>query len=200
MPAFVGWIARSQISKKLTRRSSRIVNEGHRAAQIIAGIRAMFRKAAGERWPVAVNELICDVVSTSLGELKSSRVSLTLELLDDLSPVQADRVQLQQVLLNLFTNAVELHGLGHRSSSRAPRPFRASGGLGDYRVSKIPAPGINHEQAERMFEEFFTTKPNGIGLGLSICRSIVEAHGGRLSASPVRPYGSVFQVMLPAAN
>ena len=60
--------------------------------------------------------------------------------------------------------------------------------------------GINHEQAERMFEEFFTTKPNGIGLGLSICRSIVEAHGCRLSASPVRPFGSVFQVMLPAAS
>ncbi len=83
----------------------RVVSEGHRAAHIITGIRAMFRKDSGARSPVAINELVCDVVSTSLGELKRRRVSLALELLDDLPPVQADRVQLQQVLLNLLTNA-----------------------------------------------------------------------------------------------
>src|SRR4029077_1347987 len=85
----------------------RVVNDGHRAAQIITSIRTMFKKDSGARSPVAINELVCDVVSTSLGELKSRRVSLALHLLDDLSPVQVDRVQLQQVLLNLLTNAID---------------------------------------------------------------------------------------------
>jgi PAS domain S-box-containing protein len=177
----------------------RVVSEGHRAAQIIAGVRAMFRKNSSERSPVTINELVCDVVSTSLGELKSRRVSLALELLDDLWPVLADRVQLQQVLLNLLTNALDAmapvtdrpHVLHVRSEH-----------LDDCVLISVQdsGTGINPEQADRMFRPFFTTKPNGTGLGLSICRSIVEAHGGRLSVSPVHPHGSVFQVMLPAAH
>ena len=194
------WLNRPEPNLEEARSAfERIVNEGQRAAHIIAGIRAMFRKASGDRSPVAVSELICDVVSTSLGELKSRRVSLSLELLDDLSPVQADRVQLQQVLLNLFTNAID----SMASVADRPHVLRVrSERLEDWVLISVQdsGTGINHEQAEGMFEEFFTTKPNGIGLGLSICRSIVEAHGGRLSASPVRPYGSVFQVMLPAAS
>jgi len=177
----------------------RVVGEGHRAAQIIAGVRAMFRKDSSERSPVAINELVCDVVSASLGELKSRQVSLTLELLDDLSPVRADRIQLQQVLLNLLTNALDAmdpvtdrpHVLHVRSEH-----------LDDCVLISVQdsGTGIDPEQADRMFRPFFTTKPNGIGLGLSICRSIVEAHGGRLSVSPGDPYGSVFQVMLPATH
>jgi PAS domain S-box-containing protein len=177
----------------------RVVSEGHRAAHIITGIRAMFRKASADRSPVAVSELVCDVVSTSLGELQSRRVSLALELLDDLSPVQADRVQLQQVLLNLFTNAID----SMDSVTDRPLVLRVrSERLEDWALISVQdsGTGIKPEHAERIFEEFFTTKPNGIGLGLSICRSIVEAHGGRLSASPALPYGSVFQVMLPAAS
>ena len=194
------WLDRPEPNLEEARSAfGRVVNEGHRAAQIITSIRAMFRKDSGERWPVAVNELVCDVVSTSLGELKSRQVSLTLELLDDLSPVQADRVQLQQVLLNLFTNAVDsMASVADRAHVLRVRCER----LEDWVIISIQdsGTGIDPEQAERMFEAFFTTKPNGIGLGLSICRSIVEAHGGRLSASPVHPYGSVFQVMLPAAH
>jgi C4-dicarboxylate-specific signal transduction histidine kinase len=177
----------------------RVVNEGHRAGQIITGIRAMFRKDSGERSPVAINELVCDVVSTVLGELKSRRVSLALELLDDLSPVQADCVQLQQVLLNLLTNALD----SMASITTRPHVLRLrSEHLDDWVLISVEdtGSGINPEHAERMFDPFFTTKPNGIGLGLSICRSIVEAHGGRLSVFPVHPYGSVFQVMLPAAT
>ena len=177
----------------------RVVSEGHRAAHIITGIRAMFRKDSGDRSPVAVNELVCDVVSTSLGELKSRRVSLALELLDDLSPVQADRVQLQQVLLNLFTNAVD----SMASVADRPHVLRVrSEHLEDWVIISVQdsGTGIAPEHAERVFDAFFTTKPNGIGLGLSICRSIVESHGGRLSVFPAHPHGSVFQVMLPAAT
>ena len=148
---------------------------------------------------MAINELVCDVISTSLSELKSRRVSLALELLDDLPPVLGDRVQLQQVLLDLLTNAIDAmvsvadrpHVLGVRSEH-----------LDNWVLISVQdsGTGIPSEYAERMFDAFFTTKPNGIGLGLPICRSIVELHGGRLSVSPVHPYGSVFQVMLPAAH
>ena len=177
----------------------RIVNEGHRAAQIVTGIRAMFRKGSGQRSPVAINELICEVVSTSLGELKSRRVSLALALLDDLSPVMGDRVQLQQVLLNLFTNAIDsMAAVADRPHILSIRSER----LDNWAVISVEdsGTGIDPEHANRMFDAFYTTKPNGIGLGLSISRSIVESHGGRLSVSPLRPFGSMFQVMLPAAQ
>jgi C4-dicarboxylate-specific signal transduction histidine kinase len=134
-----------------------------------------------------------------LGELKNRRVSLALELLDDLSPVEADQVQLQQVLLNLLTNALD----SMASITNRPHVLRLrSEHLDDWVLISVEdtGTGINPEHAERMFDPFFTTKPNGIGLGLSICRSIVEVHGGRLSVFPVHPYGSVFQVTLPAAT
>ena len=198
--AGIRWLDRPEPNLEEARSAfKRVVSEGHRAAQIIAGVRAMFRKDSSERSPVTINELVCDVVSTSLGELKSGRVSLALELLDDLWPVLADRVQLQQVLLNLLTNALDAmapvtdrpHVLHVRSEH-----------LDDCVLISVQdsGTGINPEQADRVFRPFFTTKPNGTGLGLSICRSIVEAHGGRLSVSPVHPHGSVFQVMLPAAH
>ena len=198
--AGICWLDRPEPNLEEARSAfKRVVSEGHRAAQIIAGVRAMFRKDLSERSPVTINELVCDVVSTSLGELKSCRVSLALELLDDLWPVLADRVQLQQVLLNLLTNALDAmapvtdrpHVLHVRSEH-----------LDDCVLISVQdsGTGINPEQADRMFRPFFTTKPNGTGLGLSICRSIVEAHGGRLLVSPVHPHGSVFQVMLPAAH
>ena len=194
------WLDRPEPNLEEARSAfGRVVNEGHRAAQIITSIRAMFKKDSGARSPVAINELVCDVVSTSLGELKSRRVSLALQLLDDLTPVQADRVQLQQVLLNLLTNAID------SMAAVTDRPHMLcvrSEHLEDWVLVSVQdsGTGIAPEHAERMFDAFFTTKPNGIGLGLSICRSIVESHGGRLSVFPAHPHGSVFQVMLPAAT
>ncbi len=194
------WLARPEPNLEEARLAlGRIVNDGHRAAEIIAGIRAMFRKESTERHPVAINELICDVVATALGELKSGHVSLALQLFDDLAPVPADRVQLQQVLANLVTNAIDsMASVKARSHTLIVRSER----LDEWVLVSIQdsGAGIAPEQAERIFEAFYTTKANGIGLGLSISRSIVESHGGRLSASPVKPYGSVFRVMLPAGR
>jgi len=194
------WLARSEPNLEEARSAfGRIVHDGHRAAQIITGIRAMFRKESTERPPLAINELICDVVATLLGELKSRHVSLALELADDLSLVPADRVQLQQVLVNLITNAIDsMTSVKDRSHTLIVRSER----LDEWVLISVQdsGTGIAPEEAERMFEAFYTTKPNGIGLGLSISRSIVESHGGRLSVSPVQPYGSVFRVMLPAGR
>jgi signal transduction histidine kinase len=194
------WLARSEANLEEARSAfGRIVHDGHRAAQIITGIRAMFRKESTERPHLAINELICDVVATLLGELKSRHVSLAVELADDLSLVPADRVQLQQVLVNLVTNAIDsMTSVKDRSHTLIVRSER----LDEWVSISIQdsGTGIAPEEAERMFEAFYTTKPNGIGLGLSISRSIVESHGGRLSVSPVQPYGSLFRVMLPAGR
>jgi PAS domain S-box-containing protein len=192
------WLDRTNIEEARSA-FGRVVNEGHRAAQIITSIRAMFKKDSGARSPTAINELVCDVVSASLGELRSRQVSLTLQLLEDLPPVQADRVQLQQVLFNVITNAIDAMA----SVVDRPRILRVdSEHLENWALISIQdsGTGINPQHAERMFDAFFTTKRNGIGLGLSICRSIVEAHGGRLSAFPGNPYGSVFQIMLPVGE
>jgi signal transduction histidine kinase len=159
----------------------------------------MFKKDSGAKSAVAMNELVCDVVATSLGELKSRQISLSLQLLDNLPLIQADRVQLQQVLLNLLTNAID------SMASVTDRPQMLcvrSENLEDCILISVQdsGTGIPPEHAERLFDAFFTTKSNGIGLGLSICRSIVEAHGGRLSVFPAHPHGSVFQVTLPVGE
>jgi hypothetical protein len=159
-------------------------------------IRAMFRKESTEKSAVTVNELICDVVATSVGELKSPHVSLALQLFDDLPPVPADRVLLQQVLDNLITNAIDsMTSVPDRPHILAVRSER----LDEWVLISVQdsGTGVAPEQAERLFEAFYTTKPDDIELGLSISRSIIESHGGRLSASAAQPYGSVFQVSLP---
>ena len=110
--------------------------------------------------------------------------------------MQADRVQLQQVLVNLVTNAIDsMASIADRPQTLVVRSER----LDEWVLISVQdsGRGIAPEQAERMFDAFYTTKPNGIGLGLSISRSIVESHGGRLSVSPVHPYGVVFQIVLP---
>jgi PAS domain S-box-containing protein len=198
--AGIRWLDRAEPNVEEARLAfERLVNDGHRAAQIVTSIRAMFKKDSGARLPVAINELVCDVVSTSIGELKSHQISLALQLFDDLPSVQADRVQLQQVLLNLVTNAIDsMTSVRDRSHVLSVRSER----LEDWVLISVQdsGAGINPDHAERMFDAFFTTKPNGIGLGLSICRSIVESHAGRLSAFPAHPHGSVFQVMLAAGH
>jgi PAS domain S-box-containing protein len=198
--AGIRWLDRAEPNVEEARLAfERLVNDGHRAAQIVTSIRAMFKKDSGARLPVAINELVCDVVSTSIGELKSHQISLALQLFDDLPSVQADRVQLQQVLFNLVTNAIDsMTSVRDRSHVLSVQSER----LEDWVLISVQdsGAGINPDHAERMFDAFFTTKPNGIGLGLSICRSIVESHAGRLSAFPAHPHGSVFQVMLAAGH
>jgi len=175
----------------------RMVTEGHRASEIISSIRAMFSKEQQQRKPVSADDLIREVLSTLLGDLKSCGVVLRLELLDGVHPVEADRVQLRQVLFNLVTNAMD----AMKAVEDRPRVLRIrSEGLDhEWVVISVQdtGTGISAENMDRIFDAFFTTKSHGMGLGLSICRSIIEAHGGWLSASAAHPHGSTFQVMLP---
>jgi signal transduction histidine kinase len=176
----------------------RVVNEGLRASGIIGGVRAMFKKDAQERAPLEVNRLVADVVGLLDSELQREQISLRLEPAPEAPSVLASRVQLQQVLLNLVTNAID----GMRHVCDRPRLLRISVGAsvpGSVVVSvEDSGSGIDPKVRERVFDAFFTTKSGGMGLGLSICRSIIEAHDGHVSVSAGDPHGSVFQFALPA--
>ena len=134
------------------------------------------------------------------GEITKNGVSIDTHLREGALPVEGDRVQLQQVVLNLILNAVEAMGSvqeGPRELSISTEQTQANGVLVAVRDS---GPGIDPENIERVFEAFYTTKSSGVGMGLSICRSIIDAHGGRLWAETNEPRGAVFQFTLPGAE
>jgi PAS domain S-box-containing protein len=175
----------------------RIVHEVDRAAKIISGIRSMVKKGGHEKVQLDLNELVREVLTLAQGEIRYNQIVLQTELFTKLPPISADRVQLQQVILNLVMNAVQAMA-SMAGRSRVLRVKSETRGAEEVVLTiEDSGIGIAAENIERIFEPFFTTKPNGMGMGLSICRSIVEAHGGRLSASPAQPHGSAFQVALP---
>jgi C4-dicarboxylate-specific signal transduction histidine kinase len=178
----------------------RIVNDGHRAGQVLGSVRQMFEKDSGKRAQVDLNALIREVLALLEGELRSHGVTLQADLTDALPEVSGNRVQLQQVIVNLTMNAVE----AMQAVTNRPRLLRLTSEIdkANHVLIRIEdsGPGIAVENIDRIFNAFFTTKPHGIGMGLSICRSIIEAHDGRLWVSPGVDYGSVFQFTLPTQS
>jgi signal transduction histidine kinase len=147
-----------------------------------------------------INRAVLEVIGLTRGELVKNRVSVQSHIVEGLPLIQGDRVQLQQVILNLIINAVE--GLG--SVAEGARELVITTGKGEpdgvLVVVRDSGPGLSSLDLERIFEAFYTTKPGGLGMGLSICRSIVEAHGGRLWATAAQPQGAIFQFTLPARS
>jgi PAS domain S-box-containing protein len=177
-----------------------IVKAGHRAGEVIGGIRAMFTKGPQERACVDVNDVVREVLALLHRELQDHSISVRTILFEGLPRVAAIRVQLQQVVLNLLNNGIEaMNAMG-----REARLLRVSSelrGAGNIRVVvEDSGPGIAPENLGHIFDAFFTTKPTGMGMGLSICRSIIEAHGGRLSASHAPGGGTIFEIALPAVE
>ena len=178
----------------------RMVSDGHRASQLIGTIRSMFKKDGQKKAPVDVNQLIQEVLGLMQGDLENQQVSLRTEL--ETQPIQVigDRVQLLQVILNLITNAIDSMG----SVTERPRVLRVRSETNEFDAVVVTVEdsgaGIDPKSTDRIFEAFYTTKSHGMGIGLAICRSIIEAHGGRISASPGNPHGAVFQVVLPACK
>ena len=174
-----------------------IVRDGNRAGAVIARIRALIKKAPARKDSLDINEAIREVIVLTRGEAVKNGVSVQTQLASGLPSVQGDRVQLQQVLLNLIMNAIEaMSGM-----SEGTRELRISTGepeSGGVVVAVCDSgPGLAPEAFGRLFEAFHTTKSSGMGMGLSICRSIIEAHGGRVWASVNEPRGAVFQFTLP---
>ena len=177
-----------------------IVKSTDRAGDIVNRIRAHVKKTPPQDVRFEINEVINELIALTRSELVEKRVTTQLSLWEGLSPVQGDRVQLQQVVLNLILNAVEAMSSvddARRELSISTEPR----GAAEIMVAVSDSgPGIDPEHLERVFDSFYTTKLGGMGLGLSICRSIVDAHGGRLWAGANEPRGAVFQFTLPAAN
>jgi PAS domain S-box-containing protein len=177
-----------------------MVNDTYRAGDIISGIRDQVKKVPPRKTAVDLNEAIEEVIALVRGELSKHRVSIQTQLAMGLSTVHADRVQLQQVMLNLILNAIDaIISVGDEVrelviSTEASPAEGVQVAIGD------SGPGIAPEDRERIFESFFTTKAHGVGIGLSICRSIIETHGGRLWADAHQPRGAVFRFTLPAHN
>jgi PAS domain S-box-containing protein len=177
-----------------------IVKITDRAADIVNRIRAHAKNAPPQNIRFQINDVIIELIALARSELVEKGVTTRLGLWEGLSPVQGDRVQLQQVVLNLILNAVEAMNSVHavpRELSISTEPRGSDEILVTVRDS---GPGIDPEDLERIFDSFYTTKPTGMGLGLSICSSIVDAHGGRLWADVNEPRGAVFQFTLPAVN
>jgi PAS domain S-box-containing protein len=176
---------------------SLIVKEGNRAGEVVGRIRALIKKAPARKDAVAINDAILEVIALTRTEATNNRVSVRTQLAEGLPPVQGDRVQLQQVLLNLVINAIEaMRDVGEDERELLISTRHEPDGVSvEVRDS---GPGFAPADIDRVFEAFYSTKPSGLGLGLSICRSIIEAHNGRLWASPSLPHGALFGFIAPA--
>jgi C4-dicarboxylate-specific signal transduction histidine kinase len=164
---------------------------------VIAGIRALIRKDPPRQDPITMNDIVLEVVSLTRGEATKNSVSVRTRLTGALPIVRGDKVQLQQVILNLVMNAIEAMmdaSYGRRELLLSTAEDGSEGALVSVAES---GPGLNGAWSERMFEAFNTTKASGLGMGLAICRTIVEAHGGRLWAADNVPCGAVFQFTVP---
>jgi PAS domain S-box-containing protein len=174
----------------------RIIKNVDRAGEVLGRIRALIKKAPTHKEYMAMNDAIREVITLTLGEVTKNGAVVHTQLADDLPLIQGDRVQLQQVILNLIINAVEA-----MAGSERPRELWIStktARTGDVHVAvRDSGPGLDPAKLERLFEAFYTTKAGGMGMGLSICRSIVEAHEGQLWAEANEPQGAIFQFTVP---
>lgn len=193
-------LANDNLQPEVLRRAlEEIVADTTRASAVIARIRALIKKTPSEKTKVNINEIIHDVMTLTGHEIQQNRVLLEYQLARDLPLVMADRVQLQQVLLNLIMNGIE----AMTAAQDNRRLLRMESGLnksGDILVTfRDSGSGLGSE-ADHLFTPFFTTKANGMGMGLPISRTIIEAHGGRLWAEPNLPSGAVFSFTLPLVD
>jgi signal transduction histidine kinase len=176
---------------------NRMIGDSHRASQVFDNIRALFGKADEGHKPIDVNRLICNVVTGFQGDLDQHGITANVKLQEDLPKIVAHKGQLQQVLINLIRNAIE----AMEANKNDHRVLQVSTERHD--DDKIimsiedSGPGIDPKHAENIFDAFVTTKSHGMGLGLALCRMIIERHFGELSVLPAHPRGSIFRIVLP---
>ena len=173
-----------------------MISDSHRASQVFDNIRALFGKGDAGYEPIDVNDLIQGVLSTVQGELDDHDIRASVRLSEDLPQVTGHKGQLEEVLINLVRNAIEAMQT-NKNDHRVLQVSSESGGDKIIMAVEDSGPGIDPNQAENIFDAFVTTKSHGMGLGLALCRMIIERHSGQLTASPAHPRGSIFRIGLP---
>jgi C4-dicarboxylate-specific signal transduction histidine kinase len=196
--ACLRWLDRGNPNLEAARRSVEwVIQDGRRASEVIRRLRALVNKTGSEKTPLDINDVVKEVITLVQRELASHQISLQMELAPDLPLILGDRVQLQQVVINLVVNGIE----AMQPITDRARELVIRSGLNETQQVFVSVTdcgvGISAENEDRMFDAFFTTKSSGMGIGLSICRSIMEAHDGRLWATASAPHGATFQFTLP---
>jgi PAS domain S-box-containing protein len=197
--ACLRWLDAQKL-EEARRSAARVIAEGHRASEIIGRIRALAKKAPLRKDWLDVNETIHEVIALAHSEVQRNGVALETQLSDDVPVILADRIHLQQVILNLMMNAIEaMSGAGE-----GPRELLVRAGADESQGVLVSVqdsgPGLDPKSVDHLFDAFYTTKPQGLGMGLAISRSLIEAHGGRLWATAHEPHGAVFQFTLPIGS
>jgi PAS domain S-box-containing protein len=196
--ACLRWLDRGTPDLGAARRSVEwIIDDGNRASEVIRRVRALAKKTDIEKAPLDINDVIEEVIALVQGELLGHQVSVRTEFAPALPMILGDRIQLQQVMINLVMNGIE----AMQSAADRPRQLLIRSRQDETRQVLVSVTdcgiGISDDNADRLFSAFFTTKSGGMGMGLSICHSIIEAHGGRLWATANVPHGATFQFTLP---
>lgn len=197
--ACVQWLSNGHLDLSHARQAAlRVVKDGQRAGEIVSSIRSLARKAPPAMATIELNHAIAEVLGLLRNELRSHAVILETAFASDVLPAWGDRVQIQQVVLNLTMNGIE----AMKDLRDHPRVLKITTHCENPQQIRVTitdtGTGLDKVGGERIFESFYTTKPDGMGMGLSICRSIVEAHGGRLWATENAPYGCSFNFTVPA--
>jgi PAS domain S-box-containing protein len=197
--ACLRWLAAEPPSLEAARRAvERMINDGSRAGEVISRIRALVRKSLPRRDWLNINDTITEVIALLRSEVQRNRISLQTKLSNDVPLVLGDRIQLQQVILNLIMNAIEaMSGVSQLQRELLVASLK-DGSNGVLVTVRDSGTGLDSTALDRLFDAFYTTKPEGMGMGLPISRAIIEAHGGELWAAPNEPRGAIFQFRLPA--
>jgi PAS domain S-box-containing protein len=197
--AALRWLARQPPDLEEVRQAlDGIIKDGHRAGDVIERIRALIKKVPPRSDRLDINETIRDVIALTRSEVLTNGVSLQTRLVNGLPLVQGDRIQLQQVMLNLIVNAIEATSGANEEARDLLISTEKDASNGVLVAVRDSGPGLDAEGLSRLFDAFYTTKRDGMGMGLSICRSIIEAHGGRIWATANVPRGAAFHFTLPA--
>jgi signal transduction histidine kinase len=198
--AALRWLAKAEPNLEEARAAlKRLVRDAERASAVVGRTRGMLTKRLGERRALDLRTVLQEAAQLTQVQQKKAQVTVEILVAEDLPDAWCDLVQIQQVLVNLITNAID----AMKTVTGRPRRLRLEAGFagdGEVRISVADTGvGIAPDQAQRVFEHLFTTKPDGVGLGLPICKSIVESHGGRIEVRPNAPFGAVFSFTLSSS-